>query len=67
MYKKNEVKTESVEQFLARGGKVQKCAATPVKGKYETNKSYHKRTKKQTSIQVEHIPAELQYLVVGGK
>lgn len=61
------VKTESVEEFLARGGEIHKCAPTPVKGRYESNRKYQKRTKKQTSIEVNKIPAELQYLVIGGK
>ncbi|NJO50842.1 MAG: hypothetical protein HC840_16895 [Leptolyngbyaceae cyanobacterium RM2_2_4] len=59
------VKMETIEEFKARGGQVTVCAPTPIKGRYETKRSYVKRTKKVTSIKMEHIPEQFRYLVGG--
>lgn len=63
--KKKEVKTESVEEAMARGVNVIKCQPTPVKGKHEPEYKYKSRTKKACKQYIEtcHIPDELRYLL----
>ena len=58
-------KVESVEDAKDRGVKVEKCPPTPVKGKYEFEYKYCSRVKKacKQSIEVNHIPPELRYLL----